>query len=61
MERTKPLTDWFGIESIVRSDHQKQLSSSELRDQAIFATPIGNEKLIVGTSKVGVAWKLLIS
>lgn len=61
MERTKPLTDWFGTESIVQPDGQKQLSGSEIRNEAMFATPIGNEKLIMGTSKLGVAWRILTS
>lgn len=61
MERTKPLTEWFHIETIVRPDTHKQLSGSELRNECIFATPMGNEKLIAGTSKLGVAWRLLMS
>ncbi|KAH8781049.1 hypothetical protein F5883DRAFT_539250 [Diaporthe sp. PMI_573] len=61
MERTKPLTEWFHIETVVRPDTHKQLSGSELRNECIFATPMGNEKLIAGTSKLGVAWRLLFS
>jgi hypothetical protein len=61
MERTKPLTKWFDIETIVQPDTHKQLSGSELRDECMFATTMGNEKLIAGTSKLGVAWRLLMS
>lgn len=61
MERTKPLTKWFDIETIIQPDNHKQLSGSELRNECIFATTMGNEKPIAGTSKLGVAWRLLTS
>ncbi|KAJ0119454.1 uncharacterized protein J7T55_013655 [Diaporthe amygdali] len=44
---------------VLRSKYTGKLRKTIISTpRAIFATPMGNEKLIMGTSKLGVAWKI---